>query len=161
MSRRIEPIVAALLAVSASGAADAQISCRGRNTVLSFGTIASASETPADSNASLEIVCMRSSGPSTVPVTVSLGPSLASGLTSRRELARIGGDARLAYNLYREPARVSVWGDTPGVDTVTQSVRFADNGSGIVRFTIYGRVPPLQDVRGGHYSDQLLITIDF
>jgi spore coat protein U-like protein len=69
-----------------------------------------------------------------------------------------GGSDRLAYNFYADPGGAAVWGDGSG-GTVTMSARVMKNTPWTV--TLYGRVPPGQDVSAGSYSDMLTITINF
>jgi spore coat protein U-like protein len=135
--------------------------CGGFNTALSFGTVVSGSDTAADSLTSFDVRCVQHGDPLDVTVTVGLGPSAGSGAIHRRYLTAAGGQDRLEYNLYRDPARLSVWGSTPGVDTVTRTLPAAAGNVGVLSFTIFGRIPPGQEVRVGDYGDQILITVDF
>ena len=69
------------------------------------------------------------------------------------------GASRLSYNLYADPALLSVWGDdTAGSITqiVTEPVLF-----GNLAFTAYGRVPPGQFVTPGVYSDTIIVTVTY
>jgi hypothetical protein len=110
---------------------------------------------------SFDVRCVQHGDPLDVTVTVGLGPSAGSGAIHRRYLTAAGGQDRLEYNLYRDPARLSVWGSTPGVDTVTRTLPAAAGNVGVLSFTIFGRIPPGQEVRVGDYGDQILITVDF
>ena len=61
----------------------------------------------------------------------------------------------LAYNLYVDPAHVTIWGDgSPGTMTVS--------GTGTSNnFTVYGRIPARQNGAVGSYSDTITVTITF
>jgi spore coat protein U-like protein len=64
---------------------------------------------------------------------------------------------RLNYNLFVNAGRSTVWGDgAAGTSTV-----FLKNvkKNRPVFTTIYGRIPPGQDVSVGSYSDSLTVTI--
>ena len=67
----------------------------------------------------------------------------------------------LPYNLYRDASRLAVWGETPGVDTMAVALSVPNNATRNATFTIYGRIPGLQNVHAGSYGDTLAITIDY
>jgi spore coat protein U-like protein len=69
------------------------------------------------------------------------------------------GTDQLAYNLFRDAALTSVWGDGTG----GTSVFFKTNPHPIkpVVLTIYGRIPSLQDVGAGSYADTIIVTANF
>ena len=91
-------------------------------------------------------------------VTLELSASAVSGGFFPRQMRHDTGADRLAYNFYADPGGASVLGDGSG-GTVTRSDRVLKNKPWIV--TIYGRIPPGQDVAAGSYSDTLTITINF
>jgi spore coat protein U-like protein len=67
---------------------------------------------------------------------------------------RFGGHS-LNYNVFTDAARSTIWGDG-SLSTATVS------GIGLLsNITIYGRVPALQNVLIGNYTDNLLVTINF
>jgi spore coat protein U-like protein len=67
------------------------------------------------------------------------------------------GSHRLNYNLYTAANRAVVWGDaTSGTVTI--------NGTGIggsVNHGVYGRIPALQNVHTGSYSDIIIVELTF
>lgn len=70
---------------------------------------------------------------------------------------------RLGYNLYLDHNRTVIWGDGNG-DTSYIKDFIVTNGKNnpITRtYTIYGRLPALQDVPSGNYLDSLQINIDY
>lgn len=79
--------------------------------------------------------------------------SAGSGSFASRTLVR---DAhQLAYNLYVDPAHITVWGDgSPGTMTVSGTGTSSD-------FTVYGRIPARQNASVGSYSDTITVTITF
>jgi spore coat protein U-like protein len=105
--------------------------------------------------------CDRNGGGATVQVTVGIGASTSSGSVADRKLRWSAGADLLGYNLYRDAGRLSVWGETAGVDTVTQSLTVPNHGTASTTFTIYGRIGALQDVHPGAYADDLVVTINF
>lgn len=61
----------------------------------------------------------------------------------------------LAYNLYLDAACTEVWGDG------SQGTREYDAVTSTANVTIYGRIPPGQDVSAGTYGDVVTVTFDF
>ena len=85
------------------------------------------------------------------PYSIALTPG--SGNFVSRTLT--SGANALAYNLYADPARTSVWGDgTAGTVTVSGSATSANH-------TVYGRIPARQNVFAGSYSDLITVTLTF
>ena len=64
----------------------------------------------------------------------------------------------LYYNLYIN-GLTTVWGDGTGATSYYSSNNPPNNRP--VTITIYGRVPPGQDVRPGRYSDTIQVQVDF
>lgn len=123
-----------------------------------FGPYDDSSAAPTDTAASVVVSCSRVGGPATIDVTLSLGPSANSGQIANRAMRQ--GANTLNYNLYRDPSRAAVWGQTAGADTMT--VRFnsiPNNGSQNGTFVIYGRIPALQNVAAGLYGDSVPLTV--
>jgi spore coat protein U-like protein len=140
--------------------AAAQVTCSGGNVALNFGTYEGFSTAPVDVQASLVVTCNRSGGPQFTTITVGLGPSATSGQIPNRRLAGPMTN-QMNYNLYRDATRLSVWGNTGGTDTVSQTLAVPNNSSASATFTIYGRLFAAQDVRAGFYSDSLIATVTY
>jgi spore coat protein U-like protein len=85
---------------------------------------------------------------------VSLGTGGSGSYSPRRMTA--GGPDVLTYNLYTTAARTQVWGDGTG-GTVTVSVA---PGNSVV-LNVYGRIPALQGVTPGSYTDSVVVTFTF
>jgi len=66
------------------------------------------------------------------------------------------GANRLTYNLYTDATRTVVWGDGTG-----GSMRVSSSGTTGATHTVYGRIPALQNVPAGSYSDLLIVTVEF
>jgi outer membrane usher protein FimD/PapC len=64
-----------------------------------------------------------------------------------------------AYDLYRDAARTTIWGDGTG-STATYTQLSVPNNTA-QNLTIYGRISAAQDVRAGTYTDSVTVTIDF
>ena len=158
MSRRM---VAALLLLAplAAGAA----ACRFQaGTGLAFGTYEIFSTAPRDTQATITLVCDGTGTAQTLSLMLRVGPGGNAGSVTARRMRHTGGSAStLAYGLYRDAARSSVWGTTTGVDTVGATLAVPASGSTSATFIVYGRIPPGQDVFVGSYADAVQVTIDY
>ena len=137
-----------LLSVSIISAA-----CIISTTPVNFGSYDVFSASPTDSTGLITITCNETPAP-TAPV--SIGPSPNSGGFNPRKMKLTSGTDLLNYNLYTDTTRTSIWGDgTSG--TVRVSRTFQKNKP--QNLTVYGRIPPGQDVRAGTYTDILTVTL--
>ena len=151
MTRR----AAAFLAVAVLAAASAtrlEAACTVSATGVSFGTYNVFAPAPTDSTGSITYDCAPSD--KNLQITLSAGNS---GTFAPRGLRN--GTDQLAYNLFRDAALTSVWGDGTG----GSSVFFKTNPHPVkpVVLTVYGRIPPLQDVSTGSYVDTIIVTANF
>ena len=102
-------------------------------------------------------------GIGTITVTCTKGAAAKVGLntgsnaqgTTRRMSG--GAAAYLTYELYKDTARATVWGDT--VDTALD-IPAAPNRNPR-NFTVYGRVAAAQDATVGSYTDTVVATVNF
>ena len=140
-----------LIAHSAAGFA----ACTVYAPSLSFGPYDPLGGTPATTSGNVTVTCDIAPAPT---VTIALGPSAVSGGFSPRKMQQQGGADLLAYNFFADPGGASVWGDGSG-GTVVRSARVQKNQPW--NATLYGRIPPGQDVRPGSYADNLTVTINF
>ena len=89
-------------------------------------------------------------------VVVSLSKGASSTFSPRTMMM---GSEVLSYNLYRDAARTSIWGDgTAGTSTYTNA---NPPNNTAINITVYGRVPAGQDVSAGAYSDTVSAVINF
>ena len=93
-----------------------------------------------------------------LPYTIGLGGGL-SALPPQRRLQ--SGMNLLNYNLYLDSARSTVWGEGsagfPGATKPGTGVGAASPTS----HSVYGRIPPGQNVPPGSYSDTVVVTVTF
>lgn len=150
----------ALVAILAAGLpAAAQTSCSGANVSLLFGVYDVLNASPTDSQADYLVTCTRNGGSSSTQLTISIGPSGTSGTVANRQMLRSGGTERMDYNIFRDFAGGSVWGQTVGTDTVTRTISVPNNGTNTISVRLFGRIRPGQDLRVGSYGDSLTITV--
>jgi len=90
---------------------------------------------------------------------VALGTG-GSGSFSPREMQN--GVWQLNYNLYTTSARTTVWGDgSGGTASVTLSGGSVSGGRRRFSRDIFGRIPALQNVGAGTYTDTVVVTVTF
>jgi spore coat protein U-like protein len=142
-------LAAVLFAALWTPAASAQ--CAVATTGFAFGNYDVFSLANRDSTGTFTVSCS-----TTVNARVTLGPSTTSGNIVGRQMRPASGPDRLNYNLFINSARTNVWGD--GVSGGSALVFRVVRGRPAVR-TIFGRIPPGQDVAAGIYSDQVVITV--
>jgi spore coat protein U-like protein len=88
-------------------------------------------------------------------VRIDLGPGAANGFAPR---TLISGAVTMAYNLYLDAARLSVWGDGTAGTATYGPVHPAEGSTSI---SIYGRLPAGQSQPAGAYGDTLTVTLQF
>ncbi len=142
------------LGLGLAGRAEAQACGVNNIQALNFGVYSPPAAAPTDSTSQFNVVCIF--GRPALSIALSAG---GAGTFTPRTLFQ--GSETLAYNLFREPARVSIWGNgTGGTQVVTSPggpFSFINNRG----FVVYGRVPAGQWVAAGGYSDTIVITITF
>ena len=122
-------------------------------TNVNFGSYDVLSGLNNDSTGSVSVTCTTFDF-----VTISIGPSPNSGGFNPRQMKLTTGTDLLNYNLYTNSSRSTIWGDgTQGTSVVYVIVL---SGRTVTR-TIYGRIPPGQDVGIGNYGEALVITISY
>jgi spore coat protein U-like protein len=129
------------------------VACQVSGTALNFGGSIDPllSSGPVDASAALNVVCTN-----TTPYTVALSAGMnAGGPANFGARAMKSGSNSLAYQLYLDAARSTVWGNGSG------SV-YSGVGTGSAQsLTIYGRLPSLAGVVPGSYSDTVTVTISY
>jgi spore coat protein U-like protein len=145
-------LAAALAMLLTPSRALAAGSCSISVTSVVFGNYNVFDSSDQDSTGTVVFRC--NGGAKDIVVTLGQGQS---GTFSPRTM-RNGSEA-LAYNLYLNAARTTVWGDgTNGTQTYF-SANPPNNTD--VTVTIYGRIPAGADVSAGSYSDTVSAVINF
>jgi spore coat protein U-like protein len=125
--------------------------CTISTTSVNFGSYDVFAGTPTDTTGTVSFTC---SGNADVTITLSKGAS-----SSYNPRTLNGGADTLNYNLYKDAARTTVWGDGTGSTSTHTQTNVPNNTA--QNLTIYGRIPASQDVRAGTYNDSVTVTIDF
>lgn len=101
---------------------------------LNFGT-SGVLDTNVDAETTLDVTCT-----DTTPYNIGLNAGNVTGSTvgNRLMVGTTASDgATVAYQLYQDPARATIWGNTQGTDTL------GGVGAGTTQsIPVYGRVPP-------------------
>ncbi|HUP45710.1 MAG TPA: spore coat U domain-containing protein [Thermoanaerobaculia bacterium] len=131
-----------------------QAECTVSTIAVAFGNydpVAAHAASPLDGTGTVNVYCTPGTS-----VTVSLGD----GLYFAGGMRRMAGPLTsfLDYQLYREPARSSIWSTTPNTVSGTSTSVLTPIGGGLV---VYGRVPGGQDVRAGLHADTVQATVNY
>ena len=127
------------LAVPAAAGAACSVSAQG----VAFGIYDPLDAFPVHGVGNVHVTCTLLTS-----FTVSLGPG--NGTVANRRMS--GGGAQLNYNLYKDAARLFVWGEgSAGVSTIGTNVQLP----------AYGRIPAAQNVPANVYLDSVTVTVDF
>jgi len=140
------------MAVSSSVTASCVISAA----PLSFGPYDTVAATQLDATAVLTFTC--TSGTPGIQITLGQGLVPASGSTDAIPLRQMQSTTnRLAYFLYQEPGRTTVWGN----NLATAPAAVAATGAAQTA-TVFGRIPSGQTtVPAGSYTDTVVVTVNF
>jgi spore coat protein U-like protein len=137
----------------ASRADGALICTFGSVTGVNFGSYDVFSASATTATGSISYSCTGTGGSKTSTISLSTG----SGTFANRTL-RSGGNV-LNYNLYPTAAYSQPWGDGTGV--TYQYGPFDPANKSSVTLPVYGKIPPLQDVGVGNYTDTITVTFQF
>ena len=131
-------------------------SCRVTTTPVSFGGYDSFSNFPTTSTGAIAVSCNNPAN-KPMPVTIAISSGV-SGKFTPRQMKSATGVGRLNYLLFTDPARTIIWGDgTGGTSTVTSLVTKQTS----LIATVYGMIPPRQNLSSGSYSDSLVVTVNW
>jgi spore coat protein U-like protein len=109
---------------------------------------------PAYSTGVVTVNCNNPDG-KPIPVTISIN-SGGSGAFNPRWMRAATGSDRLNYFLFTDASRTVIWGDgSGGTSTVTNLVARHTPWYA----TLFGMLPPRQNLSAGKYSDTLLVTV--
>jgi spore coat protein U-like protein len=122
---------------------------------INFGTYDVFQPLPTDSDGMASVICTTF----TLIARVDIGPSPNSGGFNPRRMKLLTGPDFLDYNLFRDNGRTSIWGDGTGGSSSQFLLFLIANNPRIL--TVYGGIPPGQDISVGQYSDVLTVTVNF
>jgi len=129
--------------------------CTVSGSALNFGSAIDplSSTTPLDATSTVTVTCSN-----TTPYTVSLNAGANAGGSSNFSTRTMkSGSDTLAYQLYLDAGRATVWGD----GTASSSARNGTGSGSAQSLTVYGRLPSLANVVPGAYTDTVTVTISY
>lgn len=138
--------------------AHAVTTCSLSSSALTFPAYDPSSTSPTDGLGTVVVTCINNqpiSVPSATRVQLRIGAS-ANGTVTDRKMAS-NGDS-LQYGICSDPGFNANWDNglyAPSKSTGEMTLNVPKN----VTFTLYGRIPPQQNIRAGFYSDSLLLTV--
>lgn len=147
-------LISLVAVVGWSAAVTAHAGCFVDAGALAFGTYDVSDTQPRDSMLVLTVSCQEAQPRS---VSVAIGPSSTSGQITPRQMAGGSMGDRLAYNLFVDAGRTQVWGDGTIANAVTLESVTRETPR---QLTVFGRVPPRQNIGAGSYSDAITVTVD-
>ncbi|HEU4687590.1 MAG TPA: spore coat U domain-containing protein [Vicinamibacterales bacterium] len=145
-------LIAAVWLLSTTNVFAQAASCTISVTSVAFGNYNVFTTTPDDSTGTVTFRCNSSA------FNISISLSDGSSSTFNPRTLRKGAEV-LNYNLYRNAARTTIWGDGTGGTSVYTNSNPPNNSN--VSVTVYGRIPALQDVSAGNYTDTVSAVINF
>lgn len=151
-------LVALSLAV-APCLAHAIASCSVSATSVSFGTYNPLSASHTNSTGTVTVSC---SLIGILSLLVSYNINLSKGGSATFNPRRMTSGANtLNYNLYTNSTRTTIWGDnTSGTSRISDGYLLG-LGTTVRNYTVYGRVPALQNVAAGAYADTITVTVNY
>jgi spore coat protein U-like protein len=116
---------------------------------LDFGVYSAQGGSPLQGTTLLRATCTPNTG-----YQIGLNEGTSPGATTNQRRMVSPTTTALNYQLYSDAARSSIWGNTPGTDTVTGV------GTGLPQdYTVFGAVPAAQLVPADEYGDTITVRI--
>ena len=134
--------------------------CAVSATATAFGNYVPTSVVANDTTGTVTVTCNANVSVLTANYTVALSTG---GSASYANRLMSGGGHTLQYQLYKDVARTTVWGDgTASTSTVAGSVLLSLTFPVLGNHTVYGRIPASQTgAYAGSYSDTITVTVTY
>lgn len=159
VKRRARCLPALLLAMAYPSAAAAAATCTVSATTLAFASYNPFSSSPLDSAGDIAVTCSLGGLLSLlVSYDIRLSTGGSAGYAPRRMSSGVNS---LDYNLYTTSGRTTVWGNGTGTTAIISDGYLLGVGTTVRHYAVHGRVPALQNVRGGAYVDSITVTVDY
>ena len=124
-------------------------SCTVSTVSVNFGVYNVYTTTNTTSIGQVTVSC----SPVNTPYTVALNGGLYGTIAQRKQKISSGSDM-LLYNLYSNASMTVLWGDGSTNGTTVAS-------SNSTPLNVYGKLPSLQNISIGNYSDSVSVTVTF
>lgn len=149
------PVFAGEVATTVTIIARVVPNCRVDVQPMDFGAydpLQSHAAAPLQAQSELSLLCTRN-----IPASIELDAGFY-GSTARARALGLGG-IRLGYSLFSDAARNRVWG--LGADAVVLTGTEDRPAGSPLRLTVYGAIPPGQEVQAGDYTDIVTARVSF
>lgn len=147
---------AATQTANLSVTANVSATCSISTTALAFGTydpVGTHASAPLDAAGGVIVTCTNGA---LTTVTLGQGAHAGTGSTDVLPLRRMqSGSNYLAYTLYQDASRTTVWGNT-----LITGLGHTGTGTATT-LSVYGRIPGGQNVASGAYTDTVVATVTF
>ena len=150
----LRPVWVALACIVGSTGLQASTTCLLSVNALGFPAYDPSSTSPTDGTGSVTVNCTDTVGSGGINVALDIGGS-SNGAYNDRKMALSGNF--LSYGIYSDAPRSTLWGGT-NIPTMPTGTLVAGVGTPVT-FTLYGRIPALQNARAGHYTDSVAVTV--
>lgn len=146
------PALAGTASASLGTSATIAASCTVTTSPVAFGTVDPLSGANTDSTGGISVTCTNGTA-----WTAAGGAGSGTGATFANRLMGSGSNT-LAYSLYTNSGRSTVWGDG-----TSSTATIGNTGTGTAQnITIFGRVPSGQtSAPPGSYSDTVAVTVSY
>ncbi|MBS0288665.1 MAG: spore coat protein U domain-containing protein [Proteobacteria bacterium] len=125
---------------------------------LVFGNYHVQNGTQTTTTGNVQVTCSALVAGLNVSYNIKLN-SGSSGNFSARTLK--SGANNLNYNLYTSATYAQVWGDGSGSTVIVSDAYILSLLSVTRNYTVYGKIPALQNVAVGAYSDTITVTVEY
>lgn len=144
------PVLALTQTTTFTVTATVSAACTISATNVAFGAYVPTAASPTDVSSTVTTTCTQAA-----PYNIGLDAGTGTGATVAARKMTSGANL-LTYSLFQDVPRAVVWGNTIATDTV------ALVGTGLAQATtVYGRIPALQNVAVGSYTDTITATVTF
>ncbi len=127
-------------------------SCTVSATSLTFGSYSGLSGLVTDAAATISPTCTNGT-----VYSIALDAGLGSGASSTSRFLTGPSATLLAYNIYDDVSRSSVWMDGTGTTTMSSAI-----GNGAAQpVSVYARIPASQNTLVGSYADTVTVTLTY
>jgi spore coat protein U-like protein len=158
----IARVCLAMLTLFMAAAAQA-VTCGVTTGGLPFGAYDVYAASAVTGNATINVTCNYQPGDTgTINVNFTISLSTGSSNSYVQRTMKVATNS-LGYNIYTTNTYSVVWGDgTGGSSTQSGQIKLTNgHPTDTDVFTAYGRIPALQDVGVGNYTDNVTITVTY
>lgn len=125
---------------------------------MNFGSYSTTNASATTVNGNVQVTCSALVAGLNVSYTIAMNAGNSANFTPR---SMTYSTYNLNYNLFSDASYSTIWGDgTSGTSLVSDSY-FLNLISVTRNYTVYGKIPALQNIAPGSYSDSILVTITF